>query len=335
MQTIFFPNRPRLIASGNIVGRSEKNGPLGDCFPVWFEDDKFGEKTFERCERKMLHTAIATALERAGLDATDVDIVLAGDLMNQLISSNYAARGIDTAFAGVYGACSTMAETLLFAGVLTDGGYFRTAVAGTVSDFASVERLFRYPLELGTQRTPTCQWTVTGAGAFVISSGRARRRIAGKTPSLTCGTFGKVIDYGVTDANNMGAAMAPAARDTILTHLAERGVEPDFYDLILTGDLGYVGSAILLDLMREKSCPIDRVHNDCGMLIFEQKPDCRGGSGAGCSASVLSGPIYEKLRTGVFRRVLFVATGALLSTVSVQQKDSSPCIAHAVALEIV
>lgn len=333
MQTVFFENRPGILATGTIVGRAEKSGPLGKHFPVWFEDDKFGEKTFELCERKMLHNAITQALEHAGLESEDIDIVLSGDLMNQLISSNYAVRGLDCAFAGVYGACSTMAETLLFGGILTDGGHFRNAVCCTASHFASVERLFRFPLELGTQRTPTCQWTVTGAGALVVSRDRAGSAKGEKKPVLTCGTFGKVVDYGVTDANNMGAAMAPAARDTILAHLKERGVEADYYDMILTGDLGYLGSSILNDLMNEKSCPIDKIHSDCGMLIYEQVHDCRGGSGAGCSASVLSSYIWQQLRKGKLNRVLFVATGALLSTVSVQQKDSIPCIAHAVAIE--
>ena len=333
MQTVFFQRQPKLIASGTIVGSMEKGGPLGNHFPIWFEDDKFGEKTFEQCERKMLHTAITTALEHAGLQSEEIDIVLSGDLMNQLISSNFAVRGMDTAFAGMYGACSTMAETLLFAAILADGGYFHRIVACTCSHFASVERLFRFPLELGTQRTPTCQWTVTGSGAFVISDEPAKKRQAGRAPALTCGTFGKVVDYGVTDANNMGAAMAPAARDTILTHLHDRGVEADYYDLILTGDLGYLGSSILNDLMGEKGCNIDKIHNDCGMLIYEQRHDCRGGSGAGCSASVLSSYVYNKLRKGGLKKVLFVATGALLSTTSTQQNDSIPCIAHAIAIE--
>lgn len=332
MQTVFFDNRPGILSTGTIVGNMEKSGPLGKHFPVWFEDDKFGEKTFELCERKMLHTAITQALEHADLEAEDIDIVLSGDLMNQLISSNYAVRGLDTAFAGMYGACSTMAETLLFGGVLVNAKHFRNVICCTASHFGSVERLFRFPLELGTQRTPTCQWTVTGSGAFVLSDS-VRAKKGEKRPVLTCGTFGKVVDYGVTDANNMGAAMAPAARDTILVHLKERGVSADYYDMILTGDLGYLGSSILNDLMREKDCDIDPIHNDCGMLIYEQLHDCRGGSGAGCSASVLSSYIYKKMKKGKLNRVLFVATGALLSTVSVQQKDSIPCIAHAVAIE--
>ena len=332
MQTVFFDNRPGILSTGTIVGNMEKSGPLGKHFPVWFEDDKFGEKTFELCERKMLRTAITQALEHADLEAEDIDIVLSGDLMNQLISSNYAVRGLDTAFAGMYGACSTMAETLLFGGVLVNAKHFRNVICCTASHFGSVERLFRFPLELGTQRTPTCQWTVTGSGAFVLSDS-VRAKKGEKRPVLTCGTFGKVVDYGVTDANNMGAAMAPAARDTIITHLNERGVSADYYDMILTGDLGYLGSSILNDLMREKDCDIDPIHNDCGMLIYEQLHDCRGGSGAGCSASVLSSYIYEKMKKGKLNRVLFVATGALLSTVSVQQKDSIPCIAHAVAIE--
>ena len=335
MHTVHFHQTPAILASGTIVGPTEKKGPLGKSFPVWFEDDKFGEKSFELCERKMLHNTITQALEHADLEAEDIDIVLSGDLMNQIISSNFAVRGLDTAFAGMYGACSTMAETLLFGGILVDGGYFRRAIACTASHFSSVERLFRFPLELGTQRTPTCQWTVTGAGAFVLTSVEEskKKNKGGKQPVLTCGTFGKVVDYGVTDANNMGAAMAPAARDTILTHLNERGVDADYYDLILTGDLGYLGSSILNDLMHEKSVDIDKNHNDCGMLIFEQLHDCRGGSGAGCSASVLSSYIYSEMKKGKINRLLFVATGALLSTVSVQQKESIPGIAHAVAIE--
>ena len=250
-------------------------------------------------------------MEKAGITQHDVDVILAGDLLNQIISASFTARETGLPFLGIYSACSTMSEGLLLGGMLADGGYAENVIAATGSHFSSAERQYRYPLELGTTRPPQSQWTVTGAGSTLIS-----RR--GDGPRIECGTVGRVIDYGVSDVNNMGAAMAPAAADTILTHLKDTGRPPDYYDLILTGDLGALGSRIVKDLVWEK-----------GQDIFPNHVDC----GAGCSAVVLNSYIYDKLRLGTLNRVLFVATGALLSTVSSGQGETIPCIAHAVAID--
>lgn len=325
--TIFFQNRPKIAATAAVAGPKECEGVVGEFVDFPLSDDMFGEKTFERAERKMFLTAVEKSIEKAGLPQSGVDVLLAGDLLNQIISASFTARETGLPFLGIYSACSTMSEGLLLGALLVDGGYAETAVAATGSHFSSAERQYRYPLELGTTRPPQSQWTVTGAGSAVIS-----RR--GKGPVLTCGTVGRVIDYGVSDVNNMGAAMAPAAADTILTHLKDTGRGPEYYDLILTGDLGALGSRIVKDLVWEKGQDIFANHVDCGEIIYKVVEDeFQGGSGAGCSAVVLNSYIYDKLRRGELRRVLFVATGALLSTVSSGQGESIPCISHAVAIE--
>ena len=301
---------------------------LGEYVDLALTDDMFGESTFERAERKMLLWAVEKSIEKAGLPPGGVDAVLSGDLLNQIVSAGFAARETGLPFLGIYSACSTMSEALLLGGVLTDGGYAGRVVAATGSHFASAERQYRYPLELGNTRPPQSQWTVTGAGSAVIAR-------MGEGPSLTCGTVGKVIDFGVSDVNNMGAAMAPAAADTILAHLRDTGRAPDYYDLILTGDLGALGSRLVEDLLAERGADISANHVDCGEVVYAPAEDeFQGGSGAGCSAAVLNAYILAKLRRGGgIRRVLFAATGALLSTVTSGQGDTIPCIAHAVAIE--
>ena len=325
--TVFFKNAPRLIATGSIAGPKECAGVIGKFVDKALSDDTFGEQTFERAERKMLLYALEASIAKAGLQREQVDAVLSGDLLNQIISAGFAARETGIPFLGVYSACSTLSEALLLGGVLVDGRYARRVACATGSHFSSAERQYRYPLELGNTRPPQSQWTVTGAGSVLLAA-------EGEGPALTCGAVGKVVDYGVSDVNNMGAAMAPAAADTILRHLADTGREPDYYDLILTGDLGALGSRLLKELVRERGADISANHVDCGEIVYRVVEDeFQGGSGAGCSAAVFCSYIYEHLLRGDIRRVLLAATGALLSTVSSGQGETIPCIAHAVAIE--
>ena len=325
--TVFFPNRPKIVATATVAGPKECAGVVGEYVDFPLGDDMFGESTFERAERKMLLAALRRSVEKAGRSREEIDVIVSGDLLNQIVSASFAARETGLPFLGIYSACSTMSEGLLLAGMLVDGGYAKTAVAATGSHFSSAERQYRYPLELGTTRPPQSQWTVTGAGASLVSS-------AGDGVRITSATLGKVVDFGVTDVNNMGAAMAPAAADTILAHFRETGEEPEAYDLIVTGDLGALGSRILKDLTWEKGLDISENHVDCGEIVYNVLEDeFQGGSGAGCSAIVLNSYLHAKMMAGTLRRILFVATGALLSTVSSGQGESIPCIAHAVTLE--
>jgi stage V sporulation protein AD len=262
----------------------------------------------------------------------DIDVLLSGDLLNQIISASFAARDFNFPFLGVYSACSTMSESMMLAAMLVNAGYVKNAVAATGSHFASAERQYRYPLELGCTRPPQSQWTVTGAGGCVITS--CPPKSAHHKVKITSATMGKVCDYGVTDVNNMGAAMAPAAADTILQHLKDTGTTAEDYDMILTGDLGALGSRLVKDLTWEKGYDISNNHVDCGEIVYKViEEEFQGGSGAGCSATVLNSYILTKMQAGEFKKVLFAATGALLSTVSAGQGESIPCISHAVCLE--
>ena len=330
MQTIYFKKQPRIVATGTIAGPKECAGVVGKYVDKALIDDTFGETTYEKAECKMLSYAISQAIKNANAEEGDVDMLISGDLLNQIISASFAARDFDFPFLGVYGACSTLAESYALAATLIDGGYYKKIVAATGSHFSSAERQYRYPLELGNTRPPQAQWTVTGAGgAFIADMGGANSDIA-----ITCATFGKVVDYGITDVNNMGAAMAPAAADTILAHLRETKRQTDYYDLIITGDLGALGSRIVKDLTWEKGVDIQKNHVDCGEIIYNVIEDeFQGGSGAGCSAVVFNSYIFDKLKRGEIKRVLLAATGALLSTVSSGQGESIPCICHAVAIE--
>lgn len=326
-QTIYFRNRPQIISVSTIAGTKECEGIIGRYVETALSDDMFGESTFEKAECKMLSHVIDGAIENAGLQRNEVDMLVSGDLLNQIISASFAARDFSVPFLGVYGACSTMAESLAVAAAFVDGGLCRRVVAATGSHFASAERQYRYPLELGTTRPPQSQWTVTGAGGALISN-------EGDGIQITSATLGKVVDYGITDVNNMGAAMAPAAADTLLAHFRETGKQPEEYDLIVTGDLGALGSRILKDLTWEKGLDISANHVDCGEIIYNVIEDeFQGGSGAGCSAVVLNSYLHAKMMTGKLNNVLFLATGALLSPVSSGQGESIPCIAHAVTLE--
>ena len=324
--TLIFRNAPRIIATGTIAGPKECAGIVGEFVDRQLSDDMFGEDTFEKAECKMLSTAIDTAIENAGLKRSDIDVLFSGDLLNQIISASFAARDFDIPFLGVYSACSTMSESMLLAAAMVNAGYSKRAVAATGSHFASAERQYRYPLEQGTTRPPQSQWTVTGAGGCVIAD-------KGEGISIVGGTIGKVVDFGVTDVNNMGAAMAPACADTLMRHFRDTGTSPDDYDMIVSGDLGALGSRILKDLTWEKGYDISRNHVDCGEIVYKVIEDeFQGGSGAGCSAVVFNSYIMAKLISGQFSRVLFAATGALLSTVSSGQGESIPCISHAVEL---
>ncbi len=330
LQTIFFDNQPRIIGTGTIAGPKECQGIVGKYVDRALSDDLFGETTFEKAECKMLTCAIAQTIENAGLKEEDVDMLIAGDLLNQIISASFAARDYNFPFLGVYGACSTMAESMLIASSFINAGYYQRIVAATGSHFASAERQYRYPLELGCTRPPQAQWTVTGAGGAMI----ANRELSKSSIAITSATVGKVVDFGITDVNNMGAAMAPACMSTILSHLRETKRSPEYYDLIVTGDLGALGSRILKDLTWEKGVDIQSNHVDCGEIVYNTVEDeFQGGSGAGCSAVVFNSYIMNKLKNRTINKVLFVATGALLSTVSSGQGESIPCIAHAVCVE--
>ncbi len=326
-QTFKLKKKPKIIGSYSIVGPKEGNGNFGDYFDYVMKNDCFGEDTFEKAERKMLETAITGVIQKAKLQPRDVDMMIAGDLLNQIISSSYAARAFQFPFLGVYGACSTMAESIAVGAVLVDGGYCDNIVCCTGSHFSTAERQYRFPLELGNQRPPTSQWTITGAGACVLS-------LAGEGPRVSMVTFGKVVDWGVKDVNDMGAAMAPAARDTLLSHFHNTKTTPEDYDLIVTGDLGKLGSEILIDLMEDEGITLGVNYGDCGQMYFrhDQKTLC-GGSGAGCCATVFNSYIMAKLRDGQYKKVLFLPTGALLSTTSTQQGDSIPCVCHAIVVE--
>lgn len=327
MKTIFFKNKPSILETYSVVGPKESQSPLKKCFDLKIDDDKFNELTYEKAERKMLITAISNLLKKVNVNENELDVMLLGDLLNQNISTSFTAREFDASLLGLYSACSSITESLLLGATLIDGNYINNAVCATVSHFSTAERQYRYPLELGSTRPPQAQWTVTGAGAFYLSNDK-------NYPKIVNATIGKVVDFGVTDVNNMGAAMAPACAETIINHLKNTNTTPFDYDLIVSGDLGALGSRILKHLTSERGVDISSNHVDCGELIYNiEEFEFQGGSGAGCSAVVMASYIYPKLLKKEINRVLFCATGALLSTVSSQQGESIPCISHAITLE--
>lgn len=327
-QTVKFNNPPKIISTYSVVGPKEGEGPLQDYFDEILTDDLCGKDTFEKAESEMMYSAISNSIKKAKLTEKDIEYLFAGDLLNQLNSSCFAARQFDIPFFGLFGACSTMAESLSLAAMIIDGNYAEYAIASTSSHFSSAERQFRFPLEYGSQRNPSAQWTVTGSGAMVLGT-------KGDYPAITYVTTGVVKDYGIKDANNMGAAMAPAAVDTIAIHFKDTGRNPDYYDAIVTGDLGKVGMEITEKLLKEYGYDVSKNYFDCGDMIFDdekQKTDS-GGSGCGCSAVVASGYFYKKLMNKEIRKILLVSTGALMSPTSSLQGESIPGIAHAVAIE--
>ena len=327
-QTVAFTNPPSVAAGSCVVGQKEGEGPLRKWFDYISDDSYFGQSSWEKAESVMLSKCFALCCDKARIPPSDIQYLFAGDLLNQCAGSTFAARELPIPYFGVYGACSTMAESLSLAAMTIDGGYADTVCAMTSSHFCSAERQFRLPLEYGGQRTPTAQWTVTGAGALLLTS-------EGEGPYVTHVTTGRIRDAGVTDANNMGAAMAPAAADTLKRHLFDTGRTVEDYDLIITGDLGSFGSELFLMLLNDAGIDAGTRHLDCGNIIFsaEQNAVC-GGSGCGCSASVLCGHILQRMTCGDWPRVLFAATGALMSPTTSQQGESIPGICHAVVLDV-
>ncbi|GAB7386572.1 stage V sporulation protein AD [Bacillaceae bacterium] len=325
-----FGNRPTIISSAAVGGPFEAQGPLAEDFDILHGDLWLGQDSFEKAEKKLLEQACERAIDKAGMKKEDVQFFLAGDLMNQIITSTFTARTLAVPYLGLFGACSTSMEGLALAALLIDSGNAEYVLTGTASHNASVNKQYRYPTEYGAQNPPTAQWTVTGAAAALVAA-------TGTGPKVTAATIGRIVDMGIKDPFNMGAAMAPAAVDTIETHFRDLEVTAEDYDLILTGDLGRVGHRIAVDLLQKHGIemPQDRF-GDCGLMIYrEDQPVQAGASGAACSAAVTYGHVLNRMRRGELGKVLIVATGALLSPLSYQQKESIPCVAHAVAIEMV
>lgn len=335
-RTVFFANPPRIISAASIVGDVEGKGPLGSLFDKVLSDDTWGEKSWERAECKMFEYAVRRALKKTGWNEAMLHCMLGGDLLNQNITANYAARELRVPFFGLYSACSTLTESILLGSILIDGGFASNSVCVASSHFSTAERQFRAPLEMGGITTPTAQRTVTGAGAVLLTAQDVALMQAPPIQSIRVkgGTIGCVVDMGISDVTNMGAAMAPAACDTIVAHLRDSELDITHYDAIITGDLGRFGSEMLLELCIDEGLDIEDRHIDCGNLIFapEQNVDC-GGSGCGCAAVVLTSHLLPMLQNGPWHRILFLATGALMSPASSQQGETIPCISHAISLE--
>lgn len=331
-QTVQYQNPTYLNACASIVGKKEGEGPLGELFDQSIEDERFGQDTFEQGERQFYLTAMETCMEKGGVKRADIDYMLGGDLLNQIICASFSARALSIPFLGLYGACSTMAESLCLGSMVVDGGFASNVLCAASSHYCTAERQYRFPLEFATQRTPTAQWTVTGAGAMLLSDRPGHDVLA----RVTHATVGRVVDLNITDANNMGAAMAPAACDTLTALFHDTSTQVKDYDLILTGDLGRVGQALLLELMENGGYPLDlKCTADCGLEIYQvdDQDMHAGGSGCGCSATVLSAKYLPMLMRGELKKIVFMATGALLSPTSSQQGDSIPGIAHAIVLQ--
>ena len=326
--TLEMSQMPSIQGFASVCGKKESEGPLAKYFDKTFDDTTLGESSWEKAESKLQNEAVNIALQKSKLTASDIDFIFAGDLLNQCISSTFGLRELQIPFLGQYGACSTMAQTLILSSIMVEAGMAKHCLAVTSSHFCSAERQFRFPLEYGGQRTPTAQWTVTGSGAIVVGN-------SGNSPYISAVTVGRIKDLGIKDANNMGAAMAPAAAQTISDFFSDTGTSPKDYDLILTGDLGKVGSTLLYELLEKDGIDIRSNHNDCGLMIYHKnKQDVHaGGSGCGCSASVLCSFILSKMKNAELNNVLFIATGALMSPTSSQQGESIPSVAHLVNLK--
>jgi stage V sporulation protein AD len=324
--TVVFEEMPFILSVGSVVGPREGMGPLGPLFDLVYDNTLAGETSWEKGESRMLRQALELSLAKARLTDTDIDFLLAGDLLNQIVSSTFMARNHHIPFIGLYGACATMALGFCLASMLVEGGFARRAAVASSSHHDTAERQYRYPAEYGSQRVPTSQWTVTGAGAAVVSR-------EGPGPRIEAITVGRVQDLGITDANDMGSAMAPAFADTVWRHLSDTARRPEDYDLILSGDLGRVGSQVARHLLQGKSIDLVGVHQDAGLLIYGDDPDiCSGASGCGCFASVFAAKTWPELVSGKIKRVLAVATGALHSPTTCQQGESIPSVAHAVSI---
>ena len=328
MRTTWYPTRCGILSAASVVGKLEKHGPLGDCFDLHSNDDRFGQKTWEKAEAEMQRMALNTALAKGELHERELDAVFAGDLLNQCIGASYGLKDFSVPYFGLYGACSTAAEGLILASLLVSGGSLLRAAAVASSHNCTAERQYRSPIEYGAQRTPTAQWTVTGAGAFIVGEcDNAMALVRGVMPGI-------VVEKGIRDAANMGAAMAPAAADTLARFFSATGKCPSDFDLIATGDLGYEGGSILCELMALEGYELGRRYNDCGMMIYSRdtQDTHAGGSGCGCSAAVLASYILPKLASGELSRVLLIGTGAMMSPQSIQQGEYIPAVAHLVCL---
>ncbi|WRS28334.1 stage V sporulation protein AD [Oscillospiraceae bacterium MB08-C2-2] len=326
-RTIRLDSSPCVLSYASVASKKESEGPMAKYFDIVNVDSFFGQQSWEKAESRMQQLVAEKALEKAGLSPDKVDMIFAGDLLNQCIGSHYGLRELGIPLSGLYSACATMAQSLAMAAMMVEGGLCATTMAVTSSHFCSAERQFRFPLEYGGCRTPSAQWTVTGAGGAVIGQGTA-------PPYVRAVTIGTIEDKEIKDINNMGAAMAPAAASTLTNFFSDTLTGPDNYDLIITGDLAMVGSDLLQQLMKREGYDLSKKHSDCGLLIYDRDTQNvqAGGSGCGCSATVLCSYILPAIREGRLRNVLFIATGALMSTVSVQQGESIPCIAHLVHL---
>ncbi len=326
-QSFLLPQMPVITAWASVAGKKESEGPLAHTFDLTSKDTYFGQKTWEQAEKQMQKLALETLVQKAGISKNQLGLVLSGDLLNQCIGSSFTLRNTGVPHLGLYGACSTMAESLLLASMVVCGGFSDRVAAMTSSHFASSERQYRFPLGYGGQRTPTAQWTVTGSGAALVCAG-------GKGPRIESATVGTVTDLGIKDANNMGAAMAPAAYATIRAHFEDLKTGPEAFDRIITGDLGQLGKEMLLELARMDGLSLGGKLEDCGTLVFDrQTQDVHaGGSGCGCSAITLCGSLLGQLHTGKLKKILFCGTGALLSPTSTQQGLPIPGVCHAVSI---
>ena len=322
-----FDTPPVITSWASIAGKKESEGPLASCFDLTSQDTYFGQKTWEQAEKRMQQLALRKLTEKADIKFQDLDLIFSGDLLNQCICSSFSMRNMGIPHLGLYGACSTMAESLLLASITVGGEFADKVAAMTSSHFAASERQYRFPLGYGGQRTPTSQWTVTGAGAALVCS-------EGKGPKITACTIGTVTDLGIKDANNMGAAMAPAALDTIRSHFQDLNTSASDFDLIVTGDLGKIGKELLLELAKREGMALGGKLVDCGTLVFdtENQDVHAGGSGCGCSAITLCGHLLDRLNQGKLKKILFCGTGALLSPTSTQQGLPIPGVCHAVAI---
>ena len=328
-QSYILSNSINITSTASIVGPKEKAGPLHQFFDQCLEDEFWGEKSWEKAESKIVKETVNMAISKSGIPSNQIDFCFAGDLLNQCIASSFGLREINIPFIGLFGACSTFVESMIVASSFIDGDFAKNAICSASSHFCSAEKQFRFPLELGNQRPPSSQWTVTGAGSVVLTK-------TGNGPFITSFTPGKIVDMGIKDANNMGAAMAGGAEDTLISHFKDTGRNPSYYDAIFTGDLGHIGKDILIDLASSKGYNIKANYNDCGVLIFDKdKQDTHsGGSGCGCIASVFSGYVYKMLQEKKYKKVLMIATGALMNSTSTQQGESIPGIAHAISIEL-
>ena len=326
-QTVFFNNPPVILGTGTVAGKKEGEGPIGSYFDVISEDNVLGEKTWEKAESAFAKKAAGEAFLASGVSPAKIQYLFGGDLLNQCTGTSYGIRDYGIPFIGLYGACSTMALGLSMAASFIDGGYADFCAAITSSHFCSAEKQFRFPLEYGGQRPPSAQWTVTGSACAVLGS-------EGEGPVIDCITSGKIVDMGITDANNMGAAMAPAAADTLMTHFKDTGRNPEDYDLIVSGDLGLIGKSVVIDMLQEAGFDLSKNYNDCGLIIFDRETQDThsGGSGCACAGLTFCGYLYTLLKKKELNRILFMATGALQSTLSVQQGESMPGVAHAVSI---